>query len=99
VEYTISPVYYKPKKIKKSKYDELIDLFLNSDDPFLEINSGDINIYNLKTQLNNRINKKYLTDRLFVKIINKNLYLKKVNYKITYKIILKDNSDYDFEKN
>lgn len=79
VSFDISPVEKKPsrKYRKGSKYDPIIDAFLELKDSLVtvEVKGKDANY--LRTQLKKRIDARDLQDRVDVSVVNNKAYLEK----------------------
>jgi len=79
VTFDLSPVGKKPsrKYRKGSKYDPIIDAFLESEDNLVtvEVQGKDANY--LRTQLKKRIDARDLQDRIEVSVVNNVAYLEK----------------------
>lgn len=79
VSFDLSPVEKKPsrKYRKGSKYDPIIDAFLDSKDSLVtvEVEGKDANY--LRTQLKKRIDARDLQDKIEVSVVNNVAYLEK----------------------
>ena len=79
VSFDLSPVEKKPsrKYRKGSKYDPIIDAFLESENNLVtvEVEGKDANY--LRTQLKKRIDARDLQDRIEVSVVNNKAYLEK----------------------
>ena len=79
VNFDLSPVEEKPsrKYRKGSKYDPIIDAFLESKDNLVtvEVKGKDANY--LRTQLKKRIDARDLQERIDVSVVNNKAYLEK----------------------
>lgn len=79
VKFDLKPVKKKPsrKYRKGSKYDPIVDSFLESEYPLVkvEVESKDANY--LRTQLNKRIEARELQDNIKVSVVNNVAYLEK----------------------
>ena len=79
VSFDLSPVEKKPsrKYRKGSKYDPIIDSFLDSEHNLvtIEVEGKDANY--LRTQLKKRIDARDLQDRVEVSVVNNKAYLEK----------------------
>ena len=80
------PSFLKEIKIKddenmsvKSKYDPIIDKFLEIDDKLVKVEVEDKDTNYLRTQLNNRIKARDLKDKVEVSVIKGVIYLEKIN--------------------
>ena len=79
VSFDLSPVDKKPsrKYRKGSKYDPIIDAFLESEDNLVtvEVEGKDANY--LRTQLKKRIDARDLQDKVEISVVNNKAYLEK----------------------
>jgi hypothetical protein len=79
MEYEITPVDEKPKRrfIKRSKYDPILDSFLEGDSDVAEVEVEGKDPYYLRNQLNKRIELRDLKD-LKVSTVKDVVYLEKI---------------------
>ena len=79
VNFDLSPVREKPsrKYRKGSKYDPIIDAFLESGHNIVTVDVEDKDANYLRTQLKKRIDARDLQDRLEVSVVNNKAYLEK----------------------
>ncbi len=78
VKYSLTPVEEKPSRRyrKGSKYDPIIDAFLEGDDDLVEVNVSGKDANYLRTQLNKRIDTRNLRN-IKVSVVNNVCYLEK----------------------
>ena len=77
VDYTLSPVEDKPTRRyrKGSKYDPIIDSFIEQDQPLVEVIVEDKDGNYVRTQLKKRIDARDL--KIIVSVVNNRVYLEK----------------------
>jgi hypothetical protein len=80
IEFSLKPVEKKPsrKYRKGSKYDPIIEAFVDSTDDLVEVNVEGKDANYLRTQLNKRIEVKDIKDQVKTSVVNNVLYLEKV---------------------
>ena len=80
VKFQLKPVERKPTKKyrKRSKYDPIIDEFLGMDVKIAEVGVEGVEPNYLRTQLNKRIEARYLKDKVKVSVINNVVYMEKL---------------------
>ncbi len=80
VKFNLKPVEKKPTRRyrKGSKYDPILDAFLEGDDGLVEVSIAGKDANYLRTQLNKRIEARELGDRVKVSVVNNVAYLEKV---------------------
>ena len=78
IEFVLSPIEMKPSRMyrKGSKYDPILDAFMESTECLVEVTVPDKDAHYLRTQLNKRIKAKRL--KVKTSVINNVLYLEKV---------------------
>lgn len=79
MRFSLKPVKKKPsrKYRKGSKYDPIIDAFIESSDSLVEVKVEDRDANYLRTQLNKRIEARYLKEKVKTSVVNNVLYLEK----------------------
>jgi len=79
VNFELAPVERKPsrKYRKGSKYDPIIDTFLESEHDLVEVEVEGKEANYLRTQLNKRIDARDLQDKVEVSVVNNVAYLEK----------------------
>ncbi len=79
VEFELKPVEEKPsrKYHKKSKYDPIIDEFMEMDEDLVKVEIEDKDANYLRTQLKKRIETRELQDELDVAVVNGVCYIEK----------------------
>ena len=79
VNFDLSPVEKKPsrKYRKGSKYDPIIDAFLESENNLVTVEAEGKEANYLRTQLKKRIDARDLQDKVEVSVVNKLAYLEK----------------------
>jgi seryl-tRNA synthetase len=79
VEFELKPVEEKPsrKYHKKSKYDPIIDEFIEMDEDLVKVEIEDKEANYLRTQLKKRIDTRELQDELDVAVVNGVCYIEK----------------------
>lgn len=77
VDYTLSPVEDKPTRRyrKGSKYDPIIDAFIEQDQSLVEVIVEDKDANYVRTQLKKRIDSRDL--KIIVSVVNNKVYLEK----------------------
>ena len=80
LKYTLKPVESKPRRRYRrgSKYDPIIDAFLESDKDIVEVEVKGKNPNYVRIQLNKRIEARGLGDKVKTSVINNVLYLERV---------------------
>ncbi len=80
LKYTLKPVESKPRRRYRrgSKYDPIIDAFLESDKDIVEVEVKGKNPNYVRMQLNKRIEARGLRDKVKTSVINNVLYLERV---------------------
>lgn len=80
VKFNLKPVDKKPTRRyrKGSKYDPIINAFLEGEDSLVEVSISGKDANYLRTQLNKRIEASELGDRVKVSVVNNVAYLEKV---------------------
>ena len=80
LKFSLTPVEKKPSRRyrKGSKYDPIIDAFLESTDDLVEVKVAGRDANYLRTQLNKRIEARNLKRKAKTSVINNVLYLEKV---------------------
>ena len=80
LKFTLTPVEKKPSRRyrKGSKYDPIINAFLESPEDLVEVKVEGRNANYLRTQLNKRIEARNLKRKAKTSVINNVLYLEKV---------------------
>ncbi len=79
VDFDLAPVEDKPsrKYRKVSKYDPIIEAFLESEHDLVEVKVDGKEAYYLRNQLKKRIDARDLQDRIEVSVVNNVAYLEK----------------------
>jgi len=79
VEFELKPVEEKPsrKYHKKSKYDPIIDEFMEMEEDLVKVEIEDKDANYLRTQLKKRIETRELQDELDVAVVNGVCYIEK----------------------
>ena len=79
VNFELAPVEEKPsrKYRKGSKYDPIIDAFLESEHDLVEVEAEGKEANYLRTQLKKRIDARDLQDKVEVSVVNNKAYLEK----------------------
>ena len=80
VKFNLKPIEKKPTRRyrKGSKYDPILDAFLEGGDSLVEVSIAGKDANYLRTQLNKRIEARELGDRMKVSVVNNVAYLEKV---------------------
>ena len=80
LKFELKPVDEKPSRRyrKGSKYDPVLDAFLEAEDALVEVSLEDKDANYLRTQLNKRIEARNLGDDVKVSVVNNVAYLEKV---------------------
>ena len=80
VKFDLKPVTKKPSRRyrKGSKYDPILDAFIEGTDSLVEVTVIDKNANYLRTQLNKRIEARDIKDKVKTSVVNNVLYLEKV---------------------
>jgi hypothetical protein len=80
VKFELKPVDKKPsrKYRKGSKYDPILDAFLESDEDLVEVQVEDKDANYLRTQLKKRIDARDLGNQVDVSVANNRTYLEKI---------------------
>jgi len=81
VKFQFKPVETKPSRRyrKGSKYDPIVDEFMEGDEGLVEVSVENRGANYLRTQLNKRIEARDLNDRVKTSVINNVLYLEKIS--------------------
>ncbi|MFP3951978.1 MAG: hypothetical protein ACLFVP_07575 [Candidatus Bathyarchaeia archaeon] len=79
VEYDLIPVNKKPprKYSKRSKYDPIIDDFLDADEELVKVDVEGKEANYLRTQIKKRIDSRGLDDQIDASVVNGNCYLER----------------------
>jgi len=79
VEFELKPVEEKPsrKYHKKSKYDPILDEFMEMDEDLVKVEIEDKDANYLRTQLKKRIETREIQDELNVAVVNGVCYIEK----------------------
>lgn len=79
INFDLAPVEEKPsKKYRKgSKYDPIIDTFLESEHDLVEVKAEGKDVHYLRNQLKKRIDARDLRDKIEVSVVNNVAYLEK----------------------
>ena len=77
IEFELKPVDKKPPRTYRSKYDPIIDQFLESEESLVKVDVNDKDAYYLRTQLKKRIDLRNLQDKVDVSVVNNQTYLEK----------------------
>jgi hypothetical protein len=80
VKFELKPVNMKPSRRyrKGSKYDPILDVFVQGEDRLVEVSIEDKDANYLRTQLNKRIEARRLEGAIKVSVVNSVTYLEKV---------------------
>jgi hypothetical protein len=80
VKFDLQPVNKKPsrKYRKGSKYDPILDSFLDGDHTLVQVEVENKDANYLRTQLNKRIEARDITDKVKVSVVNNVAYLEKI---------------------
>jgi hypothetical protein len=80
VKFDLKPVKKKPsrKYRKGSKYDPIVDSFLESEHTLVKVEVENKDANYLRTQLNKRIEARELQDNIKVSVVNNVAYLEKI---------------------
>lgn len=80
VKFDLKPVTKKPsrKYRKGSKYDPILDKFINGEHELVKVEVANKDANYLRTQLNKRIEARDLQDKVKVSVVNNIAYLEKV---------------------
>jgi hypothetical protein len=80
IEFSLSPIKKKPsrKYRKGSKYDPIIDLFLEGEMNLVVVNVADKDANYLRTQIKKRIDARNLNQKIEVSVVNNKTYLEKI---------------------
>ena len=80
VKFDLKPVTKKPSRRyrKGSKYDPILDAFIEGADSLVEVTVKGKNANYLRTQLNKRIEARDIKDKVKTSVVNNVLYLEKV---------------------
>ena len=80
VKFDLQPVNKKPsrKYRKGSKYDPILDSFMESDHKLVKVDVEGKDANYLRTQLNKRIEARDITDKVKVSVVNNVAYLEKI---------------------
>ena len=80
VKFELKPVNMKPSRRyrKGSKYDPILDVFVQGEDRLVEVSIEDKDANYLRTQLNKRIEARRLGGAVKVSVVNNVTYLEKV---------------------
>jgi hypothetical protein len=80
VKFKLKPVNMKPSRgyRKGSKYDPILDVFVQGEDRLVEVSIEDKDANYLRTQLNKRIEARRLEGAIKVSVVNSVTYLEKV---------------------
>jgi hypothetical protein len=80
MEFNLSPVDEKPSRSyrKGSKYDPILDDFLDSDHDLVQIKISDKDANYLRAQLKKRIDVRDLSDEVKASVVNDVAYLEKI---------------------
>ena len=79
IKFTLSPIEKKPSRRyrKGSKYDPILDQFLDSDMTLVVVNAAKYDANYLRTQLMKRVDARDLNNKLKVSVVNNKTYLEK----------------------
>ena len=79
VKFDLQPVNKKPsrKYRKGSKYDPILDSFINGEHALVKVEVENKDANYLRTQLNKRIEARDITDKVKVSVVNNVAYLEK----------------------
>ena len=80
LKFNLNPVSKKPsrKYMKGSKYDPILDSFLNGEYPLVKVEVANKDANYLRTQLNKRIEARNLQNKVKISVVNNVAYLEKV---------------------
>ena len=80
VKFNLSPVKEKPsrKYRKGSKYDPVIDNFIEGENGLVSVEIGDRDANYIRTQLKKRIDALGLSDKIEASVVNNKAYLEKL---------------------
>ena len=80
VKFDLSPVKEKPSRRyrKGSKYDPVIDKFLEGDNELVSVEIGDRDANYIRTQLKKRVDARSLAAKVDVSVVNGKAYLEKL---------------------
>jgi hypothetical protein len=80
VKFDLQPVNKKPsrKYRKGSKYDPILDSFLDAEHALVKVEVVNKDANYLRTQLNKRIEARDITDKVKVSVVNNIAYLEKI---------------------
>jgi len=80
IEFRLEPVDKKPSRRyrKGSKYDPILDLFLENEHKTVQVNVPGKDANYLRTQLKKRIDARGLQDKIEVSVVNNVAYLEKL---------------------
>jgi hypothetical protein len=80
IKFTLSPIEKKPSRRyrKGSKYDPILDQFLDSDMTLVVVNAEKYDANYLRTQLMKRVDARDLNNKLKVSVVNNKTYLEKI---------------------
>ncbi len=80
MKFNLKPVTKKPsrKYRKGSKYDPILDSFLNGENDLVEVSVSNKDANYLRTQLNKRIESRDLQTKVKVSVVNNVAYLEKM---------------------
>ncbi len=80
LKFELKPIDKKPSRRyrKGSKYDPVLDAFMEGEDTLVEVSLEDKDANYLRTQLNKRIEVRDLGDKVKVSVVNNVAYLEKV---------------------
>lgn len=80
IEFSLSPIKKKPsrKYRKGSKYDPIIDQFLESEMNLVVVNVADKDANYLRTQIKKRIDARDLNKNIEVSVVNNKTYLERL---------------------
>ena len=76
-EFKLKPVYKKPRKITYSRYDGVINEFLNVPDTIVEVKCENISPHSIRLQLSNRIQRRELSHKMRSFVKNGVVFLEK----------------------
>ena len=80
VKFDLSPVKEKPSRRyrKGSKYDSVMDKFLEGKSDLVSVEIGDRDANYIRTQLKKRVDARGLQDKVEVSVVNNKAYLEKL---------------------
>jgi hypothetical protein len=80
LDFSFSPVKEKPRRgyRKGSKYDQIIDQFISSDMNLVTLNVPSKEPNYVRLQIDKRIKKRNLKEKINVSVVNKEVYLEKL---------------------